>query len=87
MANDDIKRASKTAHGRVGELLNKHSIDYPDRPNPKREKFLTMLKEQYGYTNEQSVAELERLLKQFYRTNESLGIRRSRVCSKPTSVE
>jgi len=87
MAYDDIKRMSKSGHGRVAELLNKHSIEYPNRPNPKREKFLAMLKDQYGYTNEQSVAELERLLKQFYRTNDSLGIRRPRLSLKPPSAE
>ena len=87
MAYEDTKKMSKPERGRVGELLKKHSIEHPDRPNPKREKFLTMLKEQYGYTNEQSVAELERLLKQFYRTNKSLGIRRPHMNLKPTSVE
>ena len=87
MAYDDIDNESKPGRGRVAELLNKHNVEYPDRRNPKREKFLAMLKQQYGYTNEQSVAELERLLKQFYRTNDSLGIRRPRLSLKPPSAE
>ncbi len=87
MAYDDIERMRKPGRGRVGELLDKHSIEYPDRPNPKREKFLATLKEQYGYTNEQSIAELERLLKQFYRTNKSLGIHRPRLSLKPISAK
>ena len=87
MAYETINKMSKPERGRVGDLLKKHSIEYPDRPNPKREKFLARLKEQYGFTNEQSVAELEKLLKQFYRTNKSLGIHRPHVILKPTSAE
>jgi hypothetical protein len=60
-------------------LVSKHSGEEPDEPNAKRERFLALLKSRYGYTNEKAVDELERLLKQFYRTNRSLGIRRART--------
>ena len=64
---------NKQTHSRVSELLSKHRIGYPDKSNAKRERFLAMLKSRYGYTNEKAVDELERLLKQFYSMNRSLG--------------
>jgi hypothetical protein len=69
---------SKQPRGKVRELLRKHSDGDPGKPNPQRVRFLAHLKSRYGYTNEKAVDELERLLKQFYRTNRSLGIRRAR---------
>jgi hypothetical protein len=74
MAREIVKRQSKQTQGRGRELLSKHNVEDPDKPNPKRERFLALLKSRYGYTNEKAVDELERLLKQFYRTNRSLGI-------------
>ena len=44
----------------------------------KRQRLLALLKNRYSYTNEQAVDEMERLLKQFDRTNRSLGIRQKR---------
>ena len=80
MANEmDTQRQSKQTLGRVRELLRKHSVEDPNKANEKRERFLALLKRRYGYTNEVAVDELERLLKQFYRTNRSLGIHRART--------
>ena len=70
------KDQSKQPRSKVRELLSKHDSGDPDQPNAKRERFLALLKKRYGFTNEKAVDELERLLKQFYRTNRSLGIHR-----------
>lgn len=75
----DSKGQSKQTLGRVRELLSKHSVGDPNKANDKRERFLALLRRRYGYTNEKAVDELERLLKQFYRTNRSLGIHRART--------
>jgi hypothetical protein len=63
---------------KVRELLSERGLENPEK-NTKRERFLDVLKNRYGYTNEKAIDELERLLKQFYRTNRSLGIRRART--------
>ena len=79
MTNEIVKGQSKLTRGsRVRELLSKHSIGDPGKANAKRERFLALLKRRHGYTNDKAVDELERLLKQFYRTNRSLGIPRAR---------
>jgi len=79
MAFKIVKAQSRQTRGsKVRELLSKHGVGDPDKPNTKREKFLALLKSRYGYNNEKAVDELERLLKQFYRTNRSLGIHRPR---------
>ena len=78
---------NKPIHGRVHELLSKHSVDDPDKSNPKRDRFLTLLKQRYGYTNDKAIDELERLLKQFYRTNRSLTIHHKRPNLKSPLVE
>jgi len=78
MGYEIIKGHSKQTHGRVNGLVDKHNVEDPNKLNPKRERFLAMLKIRYGYTNEKAVDELERLLKQFYRMNKSLGIHRTR---------
>ena len=79
MAEEEIADGqSKQTRARVRELLSKHSAEDPDKANAKRERFLAQLKSRYGYTNEKAVDELERLLRQFYRMNRSLGIHRSR---------
>lgn len=78
MAEEIVKKLNKQTHGRVHELLSKHSVGNPNLANAKRERFLALLESQYGYTNEKAVDELERLLKQFYRTNRDLGIHRVR---------
>ena len=72
-----IKKPSNKVH----ELLIKHSIQDPNLPNPKRERFLALMKSRYGYTNDKAIDELKRLLRQFYRTNKSLGIHHSRTNS------
>jgi hypothetical protein len=72
---------------RVHELLSKHSAEYPHLTNPKRERFLALLKTRYGYTNDKAVDELERLLKQFYKMNRSLGVHRLRSNSRHSSIE
>ncbi len=75
---------TKPTQSRVHELLSKHSIEEPDKTNPKRDRFLALLKNRYGYSNDKAVDELERLLKQFYRTNRSLTIHRKRPNLKHT---
>lgn len=67
------------ARRRTLALLSKPDVDGQIIVNSKREQFLAILKDKFGYTNEKAVDELERLLKQFYTTNKSLGIRRSRL--------
>jgi len=87
MAEEIVKAQSKQTRSKVHELLNIHRIEDPDRPNVKREQFLALLKSKYGYTNEKAVDELERLLKQFYRMNRSLGIPRGRSNFKHLHAE
>ena len=82
MAFEIVKGPSKQTHGRVHELVNQHSVEDPEKANAKREQFLALLRKQYGYTNEKAVDELERLLKQFYRMNKSLGIHSARLNDK-----
>ena len=72
-----IQEKPKQADVKVHDLVNNRSSKDPDKINARRERFLFMLKKQYGYTNERAVDELERLLKQFYRTNRSIGVYRS----------
>ena len=72
------KGQEKYSHSRVHELLTKIIIEEPNMINVKREKFLALLKNRYGYTNEVAINELRRLLKQFHTINRSLGIRRIR---------
>jgi hypothetical protein len=59
----------------------------PNQPNAKRERFMALLKSRYGYTNEKAVEELARLLRQFYRTNRSLGIHHGKPNFKHPPVE
>ncbi|HEX7567938.1 MAG TPA: hypothetical protein VF355_05170 [Anaerolineaceae bacterium] len=79
MAQEIVDGQSKQTPGRVRELLSKYSVEDPDKVNAKRARFLAQLKSRYGYTNEKAVDELERLLRQFYRMNRSLGIHRART--------
>jgi len=78
MKNEIDPGQSIPTHGRIHELLNKHNVEDPSKSNPKRDQFLALLKNRYGYSNDKAVDELERLLKQFYRTNRSLTIHRRR---------
>ncbi len=78
MALEIGKGQNKQTDGRVHELLSKYSVEDADKINAKRERFLALLRSRYGYTNEKSVDELERLLKQFYRMNRSLNIHLAR---------
>ena len=72
----------KKPRGQVRKSLIKYSNQDPNQPNVKRERFMALMKSRYGYTNEKAIDELKRLLTQFYRTNRSLGIHRSRTYSK-----
>jgi hypothetical protein len=74
MSHEIIKKQGNQIRPGVRELLSKHSEYDPDQINAKRERFLVLLEKKYGYTNEKAVDELERLLRQFYRMNKSLGI-------------
>jgi len=69
-----VKAQRKQPRGRVGEPAGNPRRADPGKPNPKHDQLLALLKNRYGYTNEKAVNELERLLKQFYKMNRSLGI-------------
>jgi hypothetical protein len=79
------KEQKKPARSKVRELLSIHSVEDPEKANPKRERFLALLKNRYSYTNEKAVDELERILKQFYRMNKGLGIHRIRPVTRHTN--
>jgi len=87
MAYEIDKGQSHQAQSKVHELLSKHSIEDPGKTNAKRERFLSMLKSRYGYSNDKAVDELERLLKQFYRMNRSLNIHLARPSFQHEHVE
>jgi len=87
MAQDIDKAPNKQSQTIARELLSKHNVEDPNEANPKRELFLALLKSRYGYTNEKAVDELERLLKQFYKMNTSLGINRTRPIFRRKHVE
>jgi len=78
MAHAIVTEQHHPAQGSVHELVSKSSPENPDKTNAKRERFLALLKSQYGYANDKAIEELERLLKQFYRTNKSLNIHLAR---------
>ncbi len=54
-------------------MPRKYNFENQSEGKAKRERLLAMLKVRYGYTNEKAVDELQRLLRQFYITNKSLG--------------
>ena len=87
MAYEIDKGQNKKTRVRVRELLGKHNVGDPDQINAKRERFLALLESRYGYTNVKAVDELERLLRQFYRTNKSLGIHPARPNFKHPHAE
>ncbi len=77
MALGKVNKQKTQMRGRVRALRIKPTVEGPGKPNVKRERFLALLKNRYGYTNEKAVDELERLLTQFQRTNKSLNMHRS----------
>ena len=78
MKNETIDKVQiKKRQDKVRELLVKQNIQDPT----KRERFLALMKSRYGYTNDKSIDELKRLLRQFYRSNKSLGIRHAQTSS------
>ena len=87
MAHEIISDQSKQPGSKIHALLNNPGVVVGDQTNAKRTRFLAFLKSKYGYTNEKSVGELERLLKQFYSTNRSLGIHRARLSYKHLSAD
>jgi hypothetical protein len=78
VAQKIVKGQSDQTQSKVHELLDKHNVEDPVKVNAKRERFLALLKSRYGYSNDTAVDELERLLKQFYRSNKSLNIHLAR---------
>jgi hypothetical protein len=82
MAHELKKGQQKQAGIKVHELLSNNGSDDQGKVNARREEFLALLKKQYGYTNEKAVIELERLLRQFYKMNRSIGIYQSRTYFK-----
>jgi hypothetical protein len=87
MTDETVKGQNKQTRSKVHDLLSKHSVEDPNKPNIKRDRFLAQLERQYGYSNEKAVDELERLLKQFYRMNRSLGIHHGRSDFKHLHAE
>jgi hypothetical protein len=78
MTHEIIKGQDKRTRDRVRELFNKHGIGDPNGTRAKHDRFLSLLKTRYGYSNDKAVTELQRLLQQFYVTNRSLGIHHAR---------
>lgn len=88
MANDMITgRMHKQPHGKVHELLKNHGVDDQGKVNMKREQFLTLLKQRYGYANEGAHDEMKRLLRQFYRMDRSFRLDRIRLNLKHSPLE
>jgi len=73
--------------GKVRALRANPPGEEPAEANAKRERFLALLKRRYGYTNDQAVDELERLLVQFARTNNSLNPHRPHSIVQPPHAE
>ncbi|HWQ04837.1 MAG TPA: hypothetical protein VN452_05740 [Longilinea sp.] len=73
------EQTQKQPRGKVRDLLMKHHAGETDEVNEKRDRFLIRLKNQFGYANEEAVDELERLLRQFYRINQSFNTNRTRL--------
>ena len=83
MTNDTFSKIQiKKPQGKVRKLIIKHNGRDPNQTNAKRDRFLALMKSKYGYTNDKALDELTRLLKQFYTSNRSLGIRHARPGSK-----
>jgi hypothetical protein len=76
------EKHNKQTHSSARDWISKNNIEKPVKQNAKRERFLTFLKGRHGYTNEEAVDELDRLLKQFYRMNKCSGIYRTSSNSK-----
>jgi hypothetical protein len=73
------KGIRKKTRDRARELFHIHRIADEDKTVVKHDKFLALLKSRYGYSNDKAVVELERLLRQFDTTNESLGVHHGRT--------
>jgi hypothetical protein len=82
----DFKGINKKSRDRVRELFQIHSIAVEDKTAVKHNQFLALLKSRYGYSNDKAVVELERLVRQFYTANESLGVHHARPNSKRLSI-
>lgn len=87
MTDKIINGHVKQTHSTARELLSNHLVGNPEKANTKRIRFLAMLKSRYGYTNDKAVDELDRLLKQFYKINRSLGLYRTRTQDKHLPAE
>lgn len=74
MAPKIEKKSIRQPNGEEQGLTRINIIADSGEQNAKRRQFLVLLDRRYGYTNEKSVDEMKRLLKQFYFTNKSLGI-------------
>jgi len=82
-----VNDQSKKTRERVRELMSKEGIENPVNAFVKRERFLALLKKQYGYTNDKAVDEMERLLIQFHTMNRSLTFHRPRSIYKHTQAQ
>lgn len=76
------KWTRKQPHGKVRELVLKYNAEEPIPFNVKRQRFLSRLKNQFGYANEAAIEELERLLRQFYKMNRGNHTDRARLRPK-----
>ncbi len=78
MTNEINGMQSQQPSSRVYGLSRKYHFENPVVAKAKQARLLALLKVRYGYTNEKAVNELERLLRQFYITNKSLGTHHAR---------
>lgn len=74
MTREIVNKQKTFMQGKVRVLRIKPAKEDPDKTNVKRERFLALLKRRYGYTNDKAIEEMDRLLRQFYKTNRSLAI-------------
>lgn len=78
MVTKPVPVSRNRTRGDADELLDHQNIENPNFKSEKRARFLAKLNARYGYSNEKSVDEMTRILKDFFNTNKSLGIHHTR---------
>jgi|WetSurMetagenome_2_1015567.scaffolds.fasta_scaffold76734_2 hypothetical protein len=78
MTHENNHRKNEPTPEMSPEVYSEQMAEQSNQTKEKRTQFLALLKSRYGYTNEKSIDELKRILKQFSRINRSLNFRRAR---------